>query len=196
MAKQIIYFPGFGSKQDGMRVIALKCWRIFGVRAQLVPMNWHDKNESFEAKLQRARQAVLHARRSGYDISLIGESAGGSMALNIAAIESLPVLTICGVDNPAIYLTKSTKQSAPAFVESVRLLSESLKKLNISSIHTVSAAYDTVVHSQDSTIVGAKKSSRIKLRSRINDYIMSHSHEWLYYFFALPKALAYNDAYG
>ena len=149
MKHYIIYVPGLGDDYDGARRLALKSWRLWGVKTELVPMSWHD-GRPYDEKQQRVLEAVRRAKNKGYAVSLIGESAGGSMVINVAA--QVPMLhrliTIGGVNNPAIQVAPHTLLKAPAFDESIRHLTYSLPKIATSRTHVVRAWYDPIVHAK------------------------------------------------
>lgn len=156
MKHYVIYIPGLGDNYDKARRWALLGWRLWGVRTELVPMIWYD-GQSYDKKQQRVLAAVKQASANGYAVSLIGESAGGSMAINVAA--QLPTLnkliTIGGVDNPAIKVAAHTLQKAPAFDESIRRLTKSLPDINAARTHVVRGWYDPVVSARQAYIKDA-----------------------------------------
>lgn len=157
MVHHIIYIPGLGDRYDGGRRLALKGWRALGVRAELVPMQWYD-GASYEAKYQQVIAAIDRAQRAGHVVTLIGESAGGSMAINVAA--SVPtlhkLLTIGGVASPTMPVAASTLRKSPAFKDSIQHLGDSLPRLNKDVTTVVRAKFDPVVTYKYSHIEGAR----------------------------------------
>ncbi|MBC7869099.1 hypothetical protein H7X69_02895 [Candidatus Saccharibacteria bacterium] len=156
MKHYIIYVPGLGDDYDDARRLALKGWRIWGVKTELVPMCWYD-GKPYDEKQRRVIESVKRAQNKGYAVSLIGESAGGSLAINVAAQVSMlhRLITIGGVNNPAIQVSPHTLQKAPAFDESIRRLVDSLPKIATSRTHVVRALYDPIVHAKYTYISGA-----------------------------------------
>lgn len=152
----IIYVPGLGDSYDAGRRLALRGWRLWGVRTELVPMRWYD-GRPFQEKQERVLTAIQRAQDKGYAVSLIGESAGGSMAVNVAALTpSLQALvTVCGVNSPAAPVSPRTLRRAPGFDESIRRLSVSLPQLPLEKTHVVRAWYDPIVGSQYTRLEGA-----------------------------------------
>lgn len=155
----IFYIPGFGSSYDVMRRSALKRWRL-GVKAELIPMWWYSA-ESYEAKYRRARQSIQEALDSGYDVSLVGESAGGSMALSLYAQmpEVKGVVTVAGFNNLSQPAAPSVQRRAPALNGSLQAADIFLARLTPerrSSVHTLNGIWDRVVGVSSSKIAGAQ----------------------------------------
>ncbi len=159
----LIYVPGLGDSYDRFRKKALKLWRLFGVSTELVAMDWSDRVLQFEDRFKRVEAAIEQAVKNGYKVSLIGESAGGSMSLNVLAEhpDLHKVITLAGVDNPNTEIAHWRRQQTPGFVVSVHKLAESVSNLPLQKIHTISALYDETVHHKNSVVAGA------------------HNHRWL-----------------
>ena len=107
----IIYIPGLGDGYDGLRRFFLLFWRVYGVNVEFIASRWSDGG-MFELKMQRIVDAAMRAHDAGHRVVLIGESAGGSMVLNVYA--EIPgyidrVVTLCGKNtrpdnvSPALY---------------------------------------------------------------------------------------------
>lgn len=153
----IIYIPGLGDSRDFWQQTAVKCWRIFGVRTQFVSMKWYEGG-MYEAKLNRVLDAIDEAKNRGYTVSIVGVSAGGSMALNAAAKRRdhiHHVVTICGADDPHAKIAPVTRRRSPSFETSLRMLERSLAEVELSRVHTVRAFIDRVVAGRHTIIAGA-----------------------------------------
>lgn len=152
----IVYIPGLGDHYDAGRSIALKTWKIWGVKTKLVPMRWYDGG-SFEEKERRVLEVICRIESAGYVVSLIGESAGASMAINAAA--KLPrlhrLVTVSGVNDPSFPVSPVTLAKSPAFKESIERLHESLLRIDSHRTHVVRAWYDQVVSERHTAIAGA-----------------------------------------
>lgn len=151
----ILYLPGFNGAIDGLRLRVLKWWRYRGVTIELVPMRWENK-ETFEQKVARIDQAVDRAR--GKRVVIIGESAGGSMAVHMYARrpdDLYRVMTVCGKNAHPETVGEEYYRHFPAFRPSMELLNESVAKLsdgqrrNFVSIHPL---YDGVVPVRDTLL--------------------------------------------
>lgn len=155
----IFYIPGFGDQYDTLRRFALQRWRR-GVVAELIPMDWYG-SESYEAKYHRAQRRIQEALDSGHGVSLVGESAGGSMALSLFAQmpDVLRVVTVAGFNNSSQPAEPSVLRRAPALNQSLQAVEELLTQLNParrSSIHTLNGLLDKVVGIGSSKIPGAR----------------------------------------
>lgn len=152
----IIYLPGLGDSYDVGRKFALRFWWLYGVRVELVPMRWSSET-SFQVKYDRVLAAIERAETAGYDVSLIGESAGGSMALNVLASHpsTQQVVTICGVNSPDISIAPELQKRNPAFVESVAQLTSSLTKIDSTKITTLYSEHDPAVAHRFTKVPGA-----------------------------------------
>jgi pimeloyl-ACP methyl ester carboxylesterase len=124
-------------------------------------MRWNDKSEIYEQKYARVARAIDSAK--GDKIILVGESAGGAMALlafsrNLTVVDS--IVTICGYNqgasdiapyrrhhNPALYpLLKSVDQIVPLLTARQRQL-----------ITTIVSSKDRTVTPEHSVIDKAQK---------------------------------------
>jgi len=151
-----LYIPGLGDHYDNGRSLALKGWQLWGVKARLLPIKWYNDG-TYDAKLTLVRESVRAARQQGYKVSLIGESAGASLALNAAA--ELPeihrIVLVAGVNSSKLPISPRYNTRAPAFVESAGRVSRSLEAIDRSKIHTVRALWDPVVSPHFNDIQGA-----------------------------------------
>lgn len=153
----IIYIPGLGDHYDPGRKLALRMWRIFGIRTQFVPMQW-DKPGDYTEKLRRIKEEVATAQKAGYSVSLVGESAGASAALNTAAITPglHHVITLAGVNSSDLPISPVTRKRSPAFAIAAAKINESLKQVDTSRIHTIRGLTDRIVWTRYNDIPGAK----------------------------------------
>ncbi len=155
----ILYIPGLGDGYDHYRQKALRLWSLFGVQAQLLPMKWYG-DEAYDKKYVRASRIINDIAQQGHRITLVGESAGGSMAINLFAdhpsVDSL--ITIAGVNKGSTPIASRTLQRGPAFADSRQGIGASLDRIDDErrrAIHTVSAWWDPVVRAQYSQVAGA-----------------------------------------
>lgn len=157
MKHYIIYIPGLGDHYDRGRLFALWFWRIFGVKTQLVPMRWNG-TEGYDQKVARVKDTIAAAQKAGYVVSLVGESAGASMALNVAAMTPglRRIVTLAGVNSSSMPISPFTQKRAPAFKISAGTITKSLQTLDTSRVHTIRALIDNVVSSSRyGTVTGA-----------------------------------------
>lgn len=159
MKNYIIYIPGLGDSYDHFRKKALRTWSVYGVKTQLLPMVWYD-SQPYEEKYQQASKTISELIKSGARVSLVGESAGGSMAINLFAANPKidRLITIAGVNMPTAPVARQTLQKGPAFAVSRQRLHESLPMISSErrrNIYTLSALGDNVVRFRYSVIPGA-----------------------------------------
>jgi len=161
MRHYIIYIPGLGDGYDPLRRLALFFWRIFGVTVEYVPMKWYD-GKPYDEKYRRVEAAVRNAQALGFTVSLIGESAGATMAMNVfARNKSLHrMVSLCGVNSGNTPISPKIFKRSPGFQQSVSLVNESRAKV-IKSRHaqvtSVIAMSDSTVPPEKNTIPGARQ---------------------------------------
>ena len=150
MKTHIIYIPGLGDRYDPFRRASLKLWRLWGVTAQHVPITWYDGG-SFDQKYEYVAEAIRTAK--GKRIVLIGESAGGTLALLAGNKEPgvSRVITLCGVARPTTPVSQYLRKKAPALDTGV----DSLPVDFSVDVHSVRAAIDPVVGAAYSSTKGA-----------------------------------------
>lgn len=160
MKHYIIYIPGLGDSYDGLRRFLLFFWRIYGVKVEHVPVKWYD-GKSYQEKYKRVAAAVQNAQALGYTVSVMGESAGGSMAMNIfARNESIHrLISLCGVNSYKTPISPRIFERGPAFKESVSILNASqagaIKR--VQQITSITALYDETVPIKSNIIPSARR---------------------------------------
>lgn len=163
-----LYIPGLGDHYDPLRRLGLRRWRRYGMSVTLVPMRWSDRSESYQTKRARV-EAALAAVPDGQKITLIGESAGGAVALAVFhahADRISRLVTICGKNHGADTLWQGYRRRKPAFVAAVERADATLPMLSpaeTARIVTVYSTGDRVVRPKDTRIHGAKA---VELHSR------------------------------
>lgn len=154
-----IYIPGLGDRFDPLRRLALLRWRSRETRATLVPMRWEDKTETYEQKY--ARIVDVLEKLTEETIILVGESAGGPMALLTFSRHPEHItstVTLCGYNHGADDISSPTRRHNPAFYS---LLQETdaleLPPDIRQRITTVYSTLDTVVTPKHTQIDGARQ---------------------------------------
>lgn len=115
-----MYLPGLGDRYDPIRRACLRVWRLYGVKTTMVSMSWRS-DETYAAK--RARVETALDKLIGERVVLIGESAGGSMALSIYGESHkrfTGVMTLCGKNTRSDNVQPNLYTRNPAFRESMR----------------------------------------------------------------------------
>jgi len=136
----IIYIPGLGDRNDGIRAFFLKYWQIFGVRTQLVPMQWND-GASYDEKYDDVVRAIKAAQAEGFRVSLVGESAGASMAMNVFAKDTSlhRIVSLSGVNSHRTPISPHLFAKSPAFEQSVSNLHQSQQRSVVDRKHQISS---------------------------------------------------------
>ena len=155
----IIYLPGFGGKYDNARLKILRWWRFRNVTVEMIPLRW--EQGTFEQKIAAIDRAI--DRAAGKRIVLLGESAGGSMAVHMYARrpdDLHRVMTLCGKNSHPETVSQQLLDYSAAFKTSMEKLPQSgaeltrEQKANFVSIHPL---YDTVVPVHETTLPGCKQ---------------------------------------
>lgn len=158
MKEYIIYIPGLGDHYDGLRQRSLSLWRIFGVTTKLVPMQWYD-GMPLSVKRQAVQKVIDAAIDNGYRVSLVGESAGASLALAIFSSDDRlhRLVTLCGVIDAGAAVSPRIYQRSPGFEASMsELASIPMKQLDIQRIAVITSFIDPVVNQRTNIIAGVK----------------------------------------
>lgn len=162
MKEYIIYIPGLGDHYDGLRQRSLSWWRIFGVKTELVPMQWYDGKPHAD-KQQLLHHAINKALNNGYRVSLVGESAGASIAMAAFADDNRlhRLVTLCGVIDPDAVVSPKIYRRGPAFKTAMANLSQ-INRSNLGSrrVTVITSLYDPVV-SQKTNIIPGNRPIRI-----------------------------------
>lgn len=157
----IVYISGFGDRYDPARRLLLGWWRFKGVTVELVPMNWADKDELFETKIARIDQAIDAHRDKR--VVIIGESAGGSMAMHSYAnrgADVYRVLTVCGKNTTPQTVSPHLYDKYPAFKTSMDRLEGSLGNISAEACRrfiSVHPVYDPVVPVNETLLPGCQE---------------------------------------
>lgn len=161
----ILYISGFGSNYDTYRLRLLKQWRFTNVTVELVPLRWEGK-ETFEQKVARIDQAIDRVKTK--KIVLLGESAGGSMAVHMYARRPdafYKVMTICGKNAHPQTVGDIYYRRSPAFRTAMEKLEEPMALLTKSQRQqfvSIYPFYDSIVPVKDTLIADC---TRVRLWS-------------------------------
>jgi len=141
---RIVYIPGLGDRFDPLRRIALARWKRAGTRISFVPMHWNDQRETYEDKYERIAKIIENFPED--EIVLVGESAGGAMALlafsrNLTRVNR--VVTICGYNHGAAQVHPYHKRKHPAFYRLMPVVDSTVKKLTHDSRERITTIYST-----------------------------------------------------
>jgi pimeloyl-ACP methyl ester carboxylesterase len=156
----IIYVTGLGDKNVFLQAKAIGLWRICGVQPRLFQVNWTNA-ESYSQKLKRLLALIDIYSEREYKISLVGASAGASVA--IAAFSRRKeiisgVVCICGKLRRPETVELHYYKHNPAFRGAMKELVQNLAKLSSKDkkrILSIRPLYDQTVSAKDTKIDGA-----------------------------------------
>jgi len=159
----VIIIPGLGNNID-LHIFASNSWKKFGIIPHIFDAKWKTEEKGFSEKFERALKLVDSLSNVNSNISIIGNSAGSSFALNIFGKrrkEISHVVINCGRvrdgDWPWFTFDQATT-SSPSFRESV-LMSQNLEKIltinDRKKILTLRPLFDEVVPPSTVPIKGA-----------------------------------------
>ncbi len=157
---RVLYVPGLGDSRLGAQQLTLFLWRLWDVRAEIVPMHW-DTTEAWEAKLERLLTAIDTLEAQGYTVGLVGVSAGASAVINAYALRKAHLVgcvLVAGKVNRPEAIGTHYRQHNPALVTSVEMCVQSLAQLDGADRQRILSRYavrDLVVAQADSIIPGA-----------------------------------------
>jgi predicted peptidase len=124
-------------------------------------MHWLEKNETCEQKQFRIT-SVIDRVSDDVDIFLVGESAGGSMALSMLDVRPkriARVVTVCGLNLNVHNVSPRLLRKNPAFGDAVRASENVIARLRSDEkekIHTIYSRFDPVVTEDNSQITGTR----------------------------------------
>lgn len=173
MTHRVLYIPGLGDHYDLPRKLALQMWRLFGVSAKLVPMQWYN-GLTYEEKLALIETQLQRVSVEGHTVSIVAESAGAAIALRVFANhpEVHCLVTICGVLDPSIKISPAILTNSPAFKQAVGTIAMSRLdvKDRLDMITIITSSYDPVVDQRKNVINGAEI---IRLPSRGHLFVVA-----------------------
>lgn len=159
----IIIIPGLGNRVDE-HVWATRSWGEFGIIPHVFDTRWQVEEKGFPEKLGRLLELVDSLSRADSRISIIGNSAGSSLALNLFAKRKRSIDRIiinCGRvregDWPWFTFNQATARS-PSFKDSVLHSQKNEGTLTPDDrrkILTIRPLFDEVVPPTTITIPGA-----------------------------------------
>ncbi len=162
----LVYIPGLGDKNVPLQSLAVWAWRSYGIYGHCHPVHWAD-DESFDNKLKGVVKQIDELTAAGYIVSLMGSSAGASMALHAYAARKnriAGVVLVCGELGDVKEIEGPYLEENPAFRVSMERLPETLKKLNLDArqrVMSVRPWYDETVRLRDMNLDGARMFSTI-----------------------------------
>jgi len=160
----VIVLPGLGNNVKNIEWV-MEGWKKYGIIPYIFDTKWKTEESGFQPKLDRALKLVDSLINKNTKISIIGNSAGSSFAINIFGKRKKQINKViinCGRvrdgDWPWFTFDQATKLS-PSFKESV-LMAQKLEKTFTNNdrkkILTLRPLFDEVVPTFTVPILGAK----------------------------------------
>jgi len=142
MMTHYVYIPGFNDRFDFLRRLALLRWKSRTSNVSFVTMRWSNKTEGYEQKYARVHEAINRIHDG--EIILVGESAGGAMALlgfayNLESVSN--VITICGYNHGSTDIHEAYRRNKPAFYDTSRDAETALETLSVDSRRRITTIY-------------------------------------------------------
>lgn len=159
MKHYVLYIPGLGDKCTTGQAMAVRLWRIYGVRSELIALRW-DIAEPLNTKLNKLYQRIDTLHEQGYTVSLVGVSAGAGVVIHAFSNRQNSVhkvVCLCGKLQNAGTIGSATYQWNPAFSESMQRLPETLHQLDaltLQRILSIKPLSDESVPPRDTIIPG------------------------------------------
>lgn len=160
----VIIIPGLGNNVD-LHIFALKSWKKFGIIPHVFDVKWKTEENGFSKKFERALDLIDSLLDKNSKISIIGNSAGSSFALNLFGKRRKQISRVvinCGRvrdgDWPWFTFDQATG-SSPSFKESVLMSQEIERTLTVNDrkkILTLRPLFDEVVPPSTVPIKGAQ----------------------------------------
>ena len=156
----IFYIPGLGDNYDRFRKAVMRGWRKPKVQVTLISMNWRDRDETYEQKLRRIQSDIR--KSSAERIVLIGESAGGAMAVSEglrSGTKVNKVITLCGKNIRADRLAPSLALRNPAFKDALVSSDKAVTTMNAEKdgkrFSVFYSPFDPMIWLKDTKLPGA-----------------------------------------
>ncbi len=203
MAHHIVYIPGLNDQLPPNRQLTRLLpmfWRRYNFTGHILEPNWSEGE--FAPKLQAVLDKIDELKQQGHAVSLVGQSAGSSLALNAFAarrefVTGLVVLTgrLRVAGKPSL---EHAARHSPAFIESVRRAETAMEKIptvNRLRIMTIRPTADKIVPPSSVPIKGA-----VNLKSRFHGHSVGGaiiasfaSNQWLGFLGSINDELTMAD---
>ena len=163
LVNHVIIIPGLGNGVLKHK-LAVRGWKRYGIIPYIFDAKWKIEENGFQSKLDSALNLIDSFKSKNSRISIIGNSAGSSFALNLfneRKRQISKVIVNCGRvrdgDWPWFTFTQATK-SSPSFKESViraQKIERTFTNNDRQKILTLRPLFDEIVPPQTVSIRGA-----------------------------------------
>lgn len=194
MAHQVIYLPGLSDhKSYPIQVKALEKWRKFDLAPKFQHIGWNN-NEPYKAKLAKITQ-VIDKLPAKDVVSLVGVSAGCSMAINVYTQRKSRiggVVLVCGKISYPQTIKQYRKKQNPALLDSVKASDANAQKLtdkDKQKMLVIQPLFDGVVTKDDGRIAGVRRKTVFAVFHPVGIYLSLTLYKRLSINFLKAKAL-------
>lgn len=181
----VVYIPGLGDEKSRGQKMALNLFRLARIRPTYFPIGWKDSG-TYETKLEELDDLIAKLYKK-HSVHLFAVSAGASTAINsyVRNLDKISSISlVCGKIQNINKIHSSYYNENPNFEVSVKMLEDSLRKLNTSSrarILSIRPQIDPVVPPRDTIIKGAKN---------LKSFAFGHTPTIVYYLtIGLPRII-------
>lgn len=156
----LLYIPGLGDSKVTWQRRVVGTWRLWGVKSELVQMNWAD-GKPWQPKFDRLLRRIDSYHSQGYRVALVGASAGAAAVINAYAARRDKIqgcVIISGKVNFPDRIGERVRAENPAFITAAYDCQSALASLTANDrqrILSIYAVADELVHKSDSLIPGA-----------------------------------------
>ncbi len=164
MKTKLIIITGLDDGVGRLQFITRNWKTKYGIEVFVQRMDWKGKDQDFEKKLKRIINKIDEFSSRGYKISLLGTSAGGSVAINAYILRKNKINKVINVGGRlregvgTIPSLEQATRNSISFKESVLRCERNLKlltKTDKQKILTIRPLYDEVAPISLMTIKGA-----------------------------------------
>lgn len=178
--KSLILVPGLGNNDKPLRFL-IKFLDKKGFNVVVCDVKWKKGEKNFKNKIRKVRNKVIELKKKGHRISLLGISAGGSIALCVFYLLNKDIdsaVVICSMLRLGFDENRNQKESLrlfPCYKNAVNFfeknISPKLKRNQRKRILTIRPLFDEIVPIQTMSIEGANN-LRVFLARHISIYII------------------------
>jgi hypothetical protein len=164
MKRAVILIPGLSDGKRGLALATRNWMQRYGILPLIIPMQWKNKEESYEDKLVRILDQIDKLHIKEYKVLLLGTSAGGCAAINTFCKRKnkiSKVVNVCGRLRKGEKVFPSldiAARASPSFKQSILECEENIKSLSDEDrkkIFTIRSLFDEIVPTTLVSVPGA-----------------------------------------
>lgn len=165
---QVIIVPGLGDRTDYIERVTQNWPQRYSLEPAVYAFGWYDPAESYDQKQTELKTKIDELTELG-QVSIIGISAGGSLAVNV--LDRYPDQIACAVNICGLVRIRDKDQSSERFVRSPLLRKSveevSTHKILSDRIMTLRPLFDGIVATENVPIEGAQN---IRMRTALHGF--------------------------